>query len=228
MAKYALPGLPYDYAALEPHISGQIMELHHDKHHQAYVTGANSALEQLAEARAADQLGTVNLLEKNLAFNLAGHVNHTVFWPNMSPDDGDKPDGELAAAIDEQFGSFDDFRAHFTAAALGIQGSGWAILAWDSLGQQLIIEQLYDHQCNLAAGSVPLLMLDMWEHAFYLQYRNVKADYVKAWWNVANWADVTRRLTTARTVTPGLIIPVSPPDLTGKAGSGYSANRDPV
>ena len=210
MARYALPGLPYDYAALEPHISGQIMELHHDKHHQAYVTGANSALEQLAEARAADQLGTVNLLEKNLAFNLAGHVNHSVFWPNMSPDGGDKPDGELAAALDEQFGSFDAFRAHFTAAALGIQGSGWAILAWDSLGQQLIIEQLYDHQGNLAAGSVPLLMLDMWEHAFYLQYRNVKADYVTAWWNVANWADVTRRFTTARTVTPGLIIPNSP------------------
>jgi len=210
VAKYALPGLPYDYAALEPHISGQIMELHHDKHHQAYVTGANSALEQLAEARAADQLGTVNLLEKNLAFNLAGHVNHSVFWPNMSPDGGDKPDGDLAAAMDEQFGSFDAFRAHFTAAALGIQGSGWAILAWDSLGQQLIIEQLYDHQGNLAAGSVPLLMLDMWEHAFYLQYRNVKADYVTAWWNVANWADVTRRFTTARTVTPGLIIPNSP------------------
>jgi len=210
MARYALPGLPYDYAALEPHISGQIMELHHDKHHQAYVTGVNSALEQLAEARAADQLGTVNLLEKNLAFNLAGHVNHSVFWPNMSPDGGDKPDGELAAAMDEQFGSFDAFRAHFTAAALGIQGSGWAILAWDSLGQQLIIEQLYDHQGNLAAGSVPLLMLDMWEHAFYLQYRNVKADYVTAWWNVANWADVTRRFTTARTVTPGLIIPNSP------------------
>ena len=210
MAKYALPDLPYDYAALEPHISGQIMELHHDKHHQAYVTGANGALDQLAEARAADQLGTVNLLEKNLAFNLAGHVNHSVFWPNMSPDGGDKPDGELAAAMDEQFGSFDAFRAHFTAAALGIQGSGWAILAWDSLGQQLIIEQLYDHQGNLAAGSVPLLMLDMWEHAFYLQYRNVKTDYVKAWWNVANWADVTRRFTTARTVTPGLIIPVCP------------------
>ena len=205
MAEYVLPDLPYDYGALEPHISGQIMELHHDKHHQAYVTGANSALEQLAEARHAGQLGTVNLLEKNLAFNLAGHVNHSVFWPNMSPDGGGKPDGDLAAAIDEYFGSFDGFRAHFTAAALGIQGSGWAILAWDSLGQRLIIEQLYDHQGNLVAGSVPLLLLDMWEHAFYLQYRNVKADYVKAWWSVASWADVTRRFITARTATPGLI-----------------------
>jgi len=206
VADYVLPDLPYDYSALEPHISGQIMELHHDKHHQTYVTGANQALEQLAEAREADKFTTVNLLEKNLAFNLAGHVNHTVFWPNMSPDGGDKPDGELAAAIDEAFGSFDAFRAHFTAAALGIQGSGWAILSWDSLGQRLIIEQLYDHQGNLTAGSVPLLMLDMWEHAFYLQYRNVKADYVTAWWNVANWADVTRRFNSARTATPGLIV----------------------
>ncbi len=210
MADYVLPDLPYDYSALEPHISGQIMELHHDKHHQAYVTGANTALEQLAEARQSDKMGTVNLLQKNLAFNLAGHVNHSVFWPNMSPDGGDKPDGELAAAIDEEFGSFDAFRAQFTAVALGIQGSGWSILAWDSLGQRLIIEQLYDHQGNLAAGSVPLLLLDMWEHAFYLQYRNVKADYVKAWWNVANWADVARRFDTARTATRGLITSLSP------------------
>jgi Fe-Mn family superoxide dismutase len=207
VAAYALPDLPYDYSALEPHISGRIMELHHDKHHQTYVTGANTALDQLAEARAGDKLGPVNMLEKNLAFNLAGHVNHTVFWPNMSPDGGDKPDGELAAAIDDQFGSFDAFRAHFGAAALGIQGSGWSVLAYDSLGQQLIIEQLYDHQGNMATGTIPLLMLDMWEHAFYLQYVNVKADYVKAWWNVANWADVTRRFSAARSSTSGLIVP---------------------
>jgi Fe-Mn family superoxide dismutase len=205
MAQYSLPDLPYDYGALEPHISGQIMELHHDKHHQTYVTGANTALEQMEEARASEKLQTVNLLQKNLAFNLAGHVNHTVFWPNMSPDGGDKPDGELAAAIDEVFGSFDGFQAHFTQSALGIQGSGWSILAWDSVGQRLIIEQLYDHQGNLAVGTVPLLMLDMWEHAFYLQYKNVKADYVKAWWNVANWADVTRRFNDAKSKTQGLI-----------------------
>ena len=198
MADYVLPDLPYDYGALAPHISGEIMELHHSKHHQTYVSGVNTALEQLAEAREGEKLGTVNLLEKNLAFNLAGHVNHSVFWPNMSPDGGDKPDGELAAAIDEFFGSWDGFRAQFTAAATGIQGSGWAILAWEALGRRLIIEQLYDHQGNLAAGGYPLLMLDMWEHAFYLQYRNVKADYVKAWWNVINWADVTRRFETAR------------------------------
>jgi Fe-Mn family superoxide dismutase len=196
---YALPDLPYDYGALEPHISGSIMELHHAKHHQAYVKGANDAIDQLAEARDTGSIGrTVNLLEKNLAFNLAGHVNHSVFWPNMSPDGGDKPDGELGAAIDEFFGSFDAFRAHFTANALGIQGSGWSILAWDTLGQRLIICQLYDHQGNLPAGLHPLLLLDMWEHAFYLQYRNVKADYVAAWWNIVNWADVIERFTAAR------------------------------
>ncbi|MGV2386530.1 MAG UNVERIFIED_CONTAM: superoxide dismutase [Thermobifida fusca] len=202
-APYTLPELPYDYSALEPWISGEIMELHHDKHHAAYVKGANDALEQLAEAREKNDLGKVNLLQKNLAFNLAGHVNHTVFWPNLSPDGGDKPEGELGAAIDDAFGSFDAFRAHFSAAATGIQGSGWAILAWDILGQRLIIEQLYDHQGNLAAGSYPLLMLDMWEHAFYLQYKNVKADYVKAFWNVVNWADVAKRFEDARKVALG-------------------------
>ncbi|MDU1122870.1 MAG: superoxide dismutase, partial [Dermabacter sp.] len=156
MAEYTLPDLGYDYAALEPSISGRIMELHHDKHHQTYVNGANQALEQLAEARDKNDFGTINQLQKNLAFNLAGHVNHTIFWENLSPEGGDKPEGELAQAVEEFFGSFDGLRAQFTAAALGIQGSGWAILAWDSLGEKLIIEQLYDHQGNLAAATVPL------------------------------------------------------------------------
>jgi len=209
MADYTLPDLPYDYSALEPAISGEIMELHHSKHHQTYVTGANTALEQMAEARASNSLGPVNLYEKNLAFNLGGHTNHSVFWKNMSPDGGDKPDGELAAAIDADFGSFDGFRAHFTANALGIQGSGWSILAWDSIGQKLLVVQLYDQQGNVPVGLVPLLMLDMWEHAFYLQYRNVKADYVTAWWDVANWADVTERFSRARTQTAGLITPTA-------------------
>src|SRR5690554_4550599 len=127
MAEYTLPDLPYDYAALEPHISGRIMELHHDKHHAAYVTGANTALEKLAEAREAGDFAAVNLHEKNLAFNLGGHVNHSVFWQNLSPEGGE-PAGELAAAIDENFGSLEAFKKHFAANALGIQGSGWSIL----------------------------------------------------------------------------------------------------
>lgn len=206
MSTYSLPDLTYDYGALEPNISGKIMELHHDKHHLAYVNGANTALEQMAEARETNNLANINKLQKDLAFHLAGHVNHTVFWRNLSPEGGDKPFGDLAAAIDEFFGNFDGFRAHFTAAALGIQGSGWAILAWDSLGQKLIIEQLYDHQGNLAPASIPLLMLDMWEHAFYLDYQNVKGDYVKAFWNIVNWADVQERFNVARNNTGGLLL----------------------
>jgi superoxide dismutase, Fe-Mn family len=206
MADYTLPDLPYDYAALEPSISGMIMELHHSKHHQTYVTGANTALAQLAEARDADNLANVNKLEKDLAFNLGGHVNHSIFWTNLSPDGGDKPTGELAAAIDDDFGSFDKFRAHFTATALGVQGSGWAVLAWDSIGERLLIVQFFDQQGNLPAGIVPLLMLDVWEHAYYLDYKNVRADYVKAFWNIANWANAQERLTAAREKTSGLLL----------------------
>jgi len=207
MSKYILPDLSYDYGALEPNISGKIMELHHDKHHLAYVNGANTALDALAEARDKNDLTMVNKFQKDLAFNLAGHINHTVFWKNMSPEGGDKPTGELAAAIDEYFGSFDAFRAHFTASALGIQGSGWSILVWDILGQKLIIEQLYDHQGNLSVGSIPLLMLDMWEHAFYLDYQNVKPEYVKAFWNIVNWVDVQARFLEASKNTSTLLLP---------------------
>jgi Fe-Mn family superoxide dismutase len=207
MADYTLPELPYDYAALEPHISGRIMQLHHDKHHAAYVAGANTALAKLAEARESGNLDAVNLHEKNLAFNLGGHVNHSVFWDNLSPDGGDKPVGELAAAIDEHFGSFDGFQKHFTAAAAGVQGSGWAVLAWDSIGARLVVVQLYDQQSNIALGLVPVVMLDVWEHAYYLDYLNVRADYIKAWWNIVNWVDASARLTRARTQTAGLIVP---------------------
>jgi len=206
MADYTLPELAYDYSALAPSISGQIMELHHSKHHQAYVTGANTALAQLAEARDSGDLTYVNKLEKDLSFNLGGHINHSIFWTNLSPNGGDKPVGDLAAAIDDQFGSFDKFVAHFTAVALGVQGSGWAVLAYDALGQKLIIVQFFDQQGNLPAGIVPLLMLDVWEHAYYLDYKNVRAEYVKAFWNIANWANVQERFTAAQTKTSGLLL----------------------
>jgi Fe-Mn family superoxide dismutase len=145
------------------------------------------------------------LNEKNLAFNLAGHVNHSLWWKNLSPNGGDKPTGELAAAIDDAFGSFDKFRAQFTAAATTVQGSGWAALGWDSLGQKLLVFQVYDHQTNFPLGLVPLLVLDMWEHAFYLQYKNVKADFAKAFWNVVHWEDVQARYATATSKAKGLI-----------------------
>jgi Fe-Mn family superoxide dismutase len=206
MADYTLPELPYDYSALAPSISGQIMELHHGKHHQAYVTGANAAVAALADARDKGDLGNVNKLEKDLAFNLGGHVNHSIFWTNMSPDGGDKPTGALASALDDNFGSFDKFAAHFTAAAMGVQGSGWAALTWDSIGKKLLINQFFDQQSNFAAGAVPLLLLDVWEHAYYLDYKNVRADYVKAFWNITNWANVAQRFAVAREKTDGLLV----------------------
>ncbi|MBH0129027.1 superoxide dismutase [Salinibacterium sp. NK8237] len=206
MADYTLPELSYDYSALEPSISAMIMELHHSKHHQAYVTGANAAIAGLAEARDSENLANVNKLEKDLAFNLGGHINHSIFWTNMSPNGGDKPTGDLESAIDDHFGSFDKFTAHFTATAMGVQGSGWAVLAWDSIGERLIIVQFFDQQGNLPAGIVPLLMLDVWEHAYYLDYKNVRADYVKAFWNIVDWANVQDRFSAARSKTNGLLL----------------------
>ncbi|GAB2546169.1 superoxide dismutase [Brachybacterium huguangmaarense] len=203
--EYTLPDLPYDYSALEPAISGKIMELHHDKHHATYVKGANTALEKLAAAREAGDFANINQLSKDLAFNLGGHVNHSIFWTNLSPEGGDKPTGELAAAIDDQFGSFDAFRDQFSAAALGIQGSGWAILSYDSVAGNLVIEQFYDQQNGIPVATVPLFQLDMWEHAFYLDYQNVKADYVKAIWNIVNWANVAERFENARSNAQGIV-----------------------
>jgi len=200
MPDYTLPELPYDYAALEPHYSAKILELHHDKHHAAYVKGANTALEKLAAARETEEFGTINQLQKNLAFNLSGHVLHSLFWQNMSPDGGGKPDGELGAAIDESFGGFEGFRRQISEAGLNVQGSGWAALTWEPLGQILIVEQVYDHQSNVGQGAPPLLVLDMWEHAFYLQYLNVKADWVDAFWNIVNWPDVAERFAAAREI----------------------------
>ena len=201
---YTLPDLDYDYGALAPHIAPEIMELHHSKHHAAYVAGANTALEQLAQARESGNFGAINKLEKDLAFHLGGHINHSVFWKNMSPDGGGEPDGDVADALTEFFGSFDGFKKHFAATANGIQGSGWAMLVWDTLGQRLNINQLFDQQGNLPAGQLPVLQLDMWEHAFYLQYKNVKGDYVNAWWNVVNWDDVAQRLAKAKAAAEGL------------------------
>ncbi|HUA94978.1 MAG TPA: superoxide dismutase [Acidimicrobiales bacterium] len=198
MADYTLPDLPYDYAALEPHYSGQILELHHDKHHAAYVAGANATLEKLAEARDKGEFGAIVGLEKTLAFNVSGHVLHSIFWKNLSPDGGDKPSGDLASAIDEHFGSFDGLHAQLTQATTTIQGSGWGVLAWEPLGQRLVVEQVYDHQGNVGNGSVPLLAFDAWEHAFYLQYKNVKADFVAALWKIVHWDDVASRFTQAR------------------------------
>jgi Fe-Mn family superoxide dismutase len=200
MKPYELPDLPYDYGALEPHYSARALELHHGKHHAAYVKGLNTAVEKLAAARDADDMSAIVGLEKALAFNLSGHVLHTLFWQNLSPSGGDRPSGELAAAIDESFGSFDKFKNQLTEAASTVQGSGWGSLSWEPLGQRLFTEQIYDHQGNVGQSGMLLFVIDAWEHAYYLQYENRRADYVDAIWNVVNWADISRRFEHARAV----------------------------
>ena len=198
MPQYVLPDLPYDFGALEPHISARIMELHHDKHHKTYVDGANKALEQLEEARTGGDFSRIAAIEKALAFNLSGHVLHSLFWQNMSPDGGDKPNGELAEAITRDFGGFDGFKKQLTQAAATGMGSGWGALVWDSISSRLLTVQIHDHQSNFTVGTTPLLVLDAWEHAYYLQYQNEKAKFFEAIWNVWNWDDVAERFAEAQ------------------------------
>jgi Fe-Mn family superoxide dismutase len=198
MPAYTLPDLPYDPGALEPHISGRIMELHHDMHHKAYVDGANTALDKLAEVRSKGDFATIAQLERNLAFNVSGHVLHSVFWTNLSPDGGGQPTGPLAAALDEGFGGFEPFRRQMVEAAASIQGSGWALASWEPMAERLVVQQVHDHQGQHGQGTVPLLAIDAWEHAYYLQYQNRRADYVEAIWNVVNWKDVATRFERAR------------------------------
>ncbi|MFC7155125.1 superoxide dismutase [Halomarina halobia] len=193
MAVYELPDLPYDYDALEPSISQRIMELHHDKHHQSYVDGANSALEKLQSMRENDEWGDVKGVKRNLAFNLSGHVNHSVFWENMSTDGGGEPGGDLADRIEEDFGSFDGFRGDFSATAKGVEGSGWGLLLYDHVGDRMVVSMAENHQNQTPQGTTPLLVLDVWEHAYYLQYENDRSDYVDNFWDVVDWDDVAQR-----------------------------------
>jgi len=195
---YTLPDLPYAENALEPFYSAEVLALHHGKHHKAYVDGCNKTFDKLAEAREKGDYDSIVGMEKTLAFNLSGHVLHTLFWQNLSPDGGDKPTGDLASAIDEHFGSFDAFQAQMTQAVVTVQGSGWGALAWEPLGQRLYVEQIYDHQGNVGQSGQNLLVIDAWEHAYYLQYKNVRPDYVKAIWNIVNWDDVTARFRRAK------------------------------
>jgi superoxide dismutase, Fe-Mn family len=198
MTRYTLPPLQYGYDALEPHISAEIMQLHHDKHHQAYVDGANAAVERLIEARAQDDFRDVTAIERQLAFNVSGHILHSIYWRNLSPDGGGPPRGGLALAIERDFGGFSAFERQLHHTAATIMGSGWAALVWDPVSRRLGTTQIYDHQSNVTQAGVPLLVLDVWEHAYYLQYKTKKADYFAALSNLWSWEDVERRLLRAQ------------------------------
>ncbi|MGE5609809.1 MAG: superoxide dismutase [Bacillota bacterium] len=199
--QYALPALPYAYDALEPHIDAQTMQLHHDKHHQAYVTGLNTAMKQLAELRAKGGEMDATLLtglEESLAFNGSGHALHTMFWATMGPKAGGEPKGEIGEAIGKQFGSFNAFKTQFSKAAGAVRGSGWGVLAYEPVGDNLMVLQVRQHELQTVFGCVPLLPLDVWEHAYYLKYQNNRAKYVEAWWNVVNWAAVNEAYVAVR------------------------------
>ncbi|KUI67112.1 Superoxide dismutase [Mn], mitochondrial [Cytospora mali] len=193
--KATLPDLSYDYGALEPHISGQIMELHHSKHHQTYVNGLNSALESIGEAEAKGDVAKAASFAPLLNFHGGGHVNHSLFWENLAPankDGGGEPEGDLKKAIDRDFGSFQTFLKQTNTALAGIQGSGWAWLVKDKESGTLgLVTRL--NQDPVTGNLVPLLGIDAWEHAYYLQYQNRKAEYFSAIWNVINWKNVAKR-----------------------------------
>ncbi|TYL37100.1 superoxide dismutase [Natronococcus pandeyae] len=191
--RYALPELPYEYDALEPHIDERIMELHHGEHHQAYVDGANAALDEFEEMRSAGDYEEIKAAKRDFSFNFSGHINHTIFWQNMSPDGGGEPDGELRSALEAQFGSFEAFRDEFTAAAESVEGGGWAMLFYEPVADLLVIGQVESQNELAHQGAIPILTLDVWEHAYYLQYENERASYVEEWWNVVDWTDVCRR-----------------------------------
>jgi len=193
LTKYVLPELQYDYGALEPEISGRVMELHYDKHHRAYVEGANKAIEQLFDARSRHDFAQVGSLERALAFNVSGHVLHSIFWRNLTPDSSGRPRGQLSAALDRDFGSFALFKQRMIKTASTILGSGWAALIYDPLTRRLGTTRIHDHQSEVAQVGIPLLVIDAWEHAYYLQYQTEKVKFFEALWSLWNWQDIEAR-----------------------------------
>ena len=202
MEEYKLPDLPYAYNALEPYIDEATMKLHHDKHHAAYVNGFNAALKKLEEARSKGDFAAVQALSKLAAFHGSGHTMHSIFWEVMCPKEKsvEPKSGALFDAITASFGSLEAFKKHFSEAAKAVEGSGWAVLAYEPIGKRLLVLQAENHQKLTVQGSVPLLVLDVWEHAYYLKYQNNRGGYVDAWWNVVNWAEVEKRFAHAKKI----------------------------
>jgi superoxide dismutase, Fe-Mn family len=190
---HTLPELPYAYNALEPYISEEIMRLHHDKHHRSYVEGLNKAEMNLKKARDNNDFSLIKHWSRELAFHGSGHYLHTIFWKNMIPKGGGSPQGLLKREIENYFGSFDKFKKQFSEAAKQVEGVGWAILVWSPRARHLEILQSERHMLLTQWDTIPLLVLDVWEHAYYLQYKNKRAEYVDNWWNLVNWNDVEMR-----------------------------------
>lgn len=199
--KYQLPPLPYELNALEPVISAQIMDLHYNKHHKAYVTNLNTALDQYAEAEKKGDVAAMIALQSAIKFNGGGHVNHSIFWTNLAPQNqggGSAPNGELAQAIEKEFGSLQSFIELMNTKTGAIQGSGWGWLGFNKAKNRLEIATCENQDPLSTKGLIPLLGIDVWEHAYYLQYKNVRADYLKAIWGIINWKNVAERFSKAK------------------------------
>jgi Fe-Mn family superoxide dismutase len=190
---HELPDLPYDYRALEPYLSEQTLTIHHDRHHQGYVDGLNAAEARVEEAREAGDFSGIRAACDALAFNYSGHLFHTLYWQCMSPDGGGEPAGALAEQIENDFDSFELFRSQFLAAANGVQGSGWGVVVWQPQGQQLVVLQAEKHQNLTQWGAVPVMVVDVWEHAYYLDYQNRRSDFTEGFFDVVNWDFIGRR-----------------------------------
>lgn len=198
IGKHTLPPLPYPYDALEPIISEEIMRLHHNKHHQAYVDGLNKAENMMRQAREANDFALLKHWEREAAFHGSGHYLHTLFWEVMSPNGGGQPKGVLLKQLEKDFGSFAGFKKHYSEAAKQVEGVGWAILVWVPRARRLEILQSERHMILTQWDTIPILPLDVWEHAYYLQYKNNRGEYVDKWWNVVNWPQVERRFQDAK------------------------------
>lgn len=198
VGKHKLPPLPYEYNALEPTISEEIMTLHHTKHHQSYVNGLNKAEKKLEQARKDGDFSMIKHWSRELAFHGSGHYLHTIFWNSMSPKGGGKPGKALLKEIEKYFGSFEAFKKQFTEAAKQVEGVGWAILVWSPRSRHLEILQSERHMILTQWDTIPLLVLDVWEHAYYLQYKNNRADYIENWWGIVNWNNVDERFEKAK------------------------------
>lgn len=199
--QYQLPPLPYDFGALEPAISGEIMTLHYTKHHQAYVNNLNKALESYSEAQHKQDLATMESLLSSIKFNGGGHINHSIFWTNLSPknkDGGVPPEGPLAQAIQQEFGSLQNLIDQLSAKSVAVQGSGWGWLGYDKTNHRLTLATCENQDPLVTKGLIPLLGVDVWEHSYYLQYKSARADYVKAIWSVVNWKNVAERFDKAK------------------------------
>ena len=197
--EHTLPALPYAYDALEPFIDAATLKIHHTKHHQGYVTGLNATEKALIEARKSGDMNAVPSLEQALAFHGSGHVNHSLYWQNMKPKGQAKalPGGKLLNQINKDFGTYEAFKKQFDTAALKAEGNGWAALLYHPMFKRLYIATLLNHQNSMLVGGLPLLLCDVWEHAYYVKYQNMRLDYIAAWWNVVDWADVESRFDAA-------------------------------